>query len=414
MTGLPLHRSRRDGVMKETAPNIQVIIGFAESFSAPEVVWSLVGCGFPVLAFARRGSAAALRASRHAHVFDVTAPEQDAGATVRELTNRVEQILRAGGVRVVLLPLDDAALWVFGEIRTDEHLLVVGGGKPKFLFALDKELQIAAAREAGFRVPRTLVARDPRCVDASQLDFPIFLKPARAVSCQEGRLIKRKFHTCRDRAELGAVLPLCEPGEPMLAQQYVAGVGEGLFGLATQRGVLAWSAHRRIRMMNPLGSGASACRSISADPADIEAGARMIQRVSWTGPFMIELLRDDSGKSWFMEFNGRVWGSTALARRCGLEYPAWAVMEAIGHTETIPAQPQTAPGVVCRHAGRETMHAMFVMRGSRGRATAKWPSRWRTLRQLLTFRTSEHWYNWRRDDWRVFVRDFASTIRAHF
>ena len=45
---------------------------------------------------------------------------------------------------------------------------------------------------------------------------------------------------------------------------------------------------------------------------------------------MIELLRDRDGVAWFMELNGRTWGSLALARRLGLEYPAWAALDALG------------------------------------------------------------------------------------
>ena len=41
--------------------------------------------------------------------------------------------------------------------------------------------------------------------------------------------------------------------------------------------------------------------------------------------FMLELLRDAAGTPWFMEVNGRPWGSMALAVRRGFDYPVWAV-----------------------------------------------------------------------------------------
>jgi hypothetical protein len=390
--------------------NVQVVIGFAEAFSAPEVVWSLKGCGFSVVAFGRKGSCAALRSSRYASVFDVTPPEQNAASAVQEVLQRVKELLQPGNTQVVLLPLDDAGLWICGELPRNERLITIGGGKAEVGFALDKQQQIQMAREAGFRVPETLTILGHEGVKARGLKFPTFVKPARPMSCRDGRLVKPRFHICSNEAELDSAIRSCRPGEPMLAQQYVAGVGEGLFGLATPRGVLAWSGHRRIRMMNPLGSGASACRSLSPDNRDIAAARTLIERVGWRGPFMIELLRDAEGRIWFMEFNGRVWGSTALARRCGFEYPAWAISEAIGVGSNAPLAFQAGPEVVCRHAGRELMHALFVMRGARGRRTASWPSRWRTLSDLLRFRKAEYWYNWRRDEWRVFVKDFVATI----
>jgi hypothetical protein len=231
-----------------------------------------------------------------------------------------------------------------------------------------------------------------------------------AVSLTGKRLGKGRFHICQNAEEFHNALKDTVLGYPMLAQQYVSGIGEGLFGLALGDRVVAWSAHRRIRMMNPMGSGASACVSISPNPADISAGAKFIELCDWRGPFMIELLKDDSGKLWFMEFNGRLWGSTALARRCGLEYPAWAVSEALGQHQAPCAEIDAPSGVVCRHAGRETMHGLFVLRGSRSKLATNWPSRWKTMFQLLRFRRSEFWYNWRSDDWRVFIKDFFVTI----
>jgi len=396
--------------MNGVARDVAVIIGFAESFSAPEVVWSLVDCGFRVFAFARRRSRAAIRVSRHVRIIDLTSPEEDAGATIDELASEMKRLLTHQTTRLAVLPLDDAAVWICDRIAPRQGVIMVGPGKSKVEFGLCKEEQVATARKAGFHVPDTLVVHDERDWNALTIAPPMVLKPSRAVSFRGGRLIKDRFVICRSILELKSAIRPSGFSEVTLVQQHISGVGEGLFGLASPRGVLAWSAHRRIRMMNPLGSGASACISIAADPADIAPATRLMDLISWRGPFMIELLRDSHGKAWFMEFNGRVWGSTALARRCGLEYPAWAVLEAIGEGKNIPERPQTPMGVVCRHAGRETLHALFVLRGPRSKSCNQWPTKWGTLRQLFRFRRSEHWYNWRRDDWRVFFQDFVATI----
>ena len=55
---------------------------------------------------------------------------------------------------------------------------------------------------------------------------------------------------------------------------------------------------------------------------------RFLTDAAWQGMFMIELLRSGS-TYWFMELNGRAWGSLALSRRLGFEYPAWAVARAL-------------------------------------------------------------------------------------
>jgi predicted ATP-grasp superfamily ATP-dependent carboligase len=198
----------------------------------------------------------------------------------------------------------------------------------------------------------------------------------------------------------------------MLLQQYVCGVGEGLFGLAADDGVLGWSAHRRLRMMNPQGSGSSACTSRDVDDGLKASGERFIALSGWRGLFMIELLRDESGKVWFMELNGRAWGSMALARRLGFEYPAWAVKKIFNPGAQIVLPRSNPQPLVCRHLGRELVHLLFVMRGPKSRALARWPSRWSAVRQFLSFAREERWYNWRANDRKVFFSDAIGTVKG--
>jgi len=200
---------------------------------------------------------------------------------------------------------------------------------------------------------------------------------------------------------------------PMLLQEFIPGTGEGFFGLATSRGVLGWSRHRRVRMMNPHGSGASACAAILEQDKDSEAaGGRFVKLGGWSGLFMIELLRDRAGKLWFMEFNGRTWGSMALARRSGLEYPAWAAQHALNPETVISIPPRSGEALVCRHLGRELMHLVFVLKGSKSKAVTEWPSFWITLHEMLKLKRNHRWYNWFPGDRRVFFSDVASTLKS--
>jgi len=197
----------------------------------------------------------------------------------------------------------------------------------------------------------------------------------------------------------------------LLLQKYVIGVGEGVFGLATPEGVQAWSAHRRLRMMNPHGSGASACLSIPVDQSIRQKTEALIGNARWTGLFMIELLRDRSGAAWFVELNGRPWGSMALARRQGLEYPAWSASMALAHGSYVCTAKSASPGLVCRNLGRELMYLLFVIRGPKSAAMVNWPSIWTALRAILQTSRCERYYNWRRDDKRVFFADCFYTLR---
>jgi hypothetical protein len=148
-------------------------------------------------------------------------------------------------------------------------------------------------------------------------------------------------------------------------------------------------------------------------PDLVKIGEAFIREAKWTGLFMIELLRDESGKPWFMEFNGRPWGSIALARRQGFEYPEWNVQFAI-NPHWRPDKLSTAKaGIVCRNAGRELMHPLFVLKGPKSDALTRWPGFWKSLFDVARINFRDRFYNWRSDDAGVFVSDAFYTLRGN-
>jgi predicted ATP-grasp superfamily ATP-dependent carboligase len=389
-----------------------VIIGFAEALSAPEVAWSLVDQGFRVMAFSRRGRQASLQHSRFVQVFKVTPPEVDLAQTTEDLKRALLRLSENSKDTLVLMPLDDEAVWLCDRTYFNDLIVLAGPQGDAVEIALNKQKQINLAHAAHFNVPWTQLVEHPEEALTRQIDFPVVFKSALAVVRNGAGISKGRAWICSDRQELAAAVASWAGQGPMLLQKFIPGVGEGLFGLATAHGVLAWSGHRRLRMMNPHGSGASACAAVAdLDCASQAACESFLVSCNWRGLFMIELLRDHSGKLWFIELNGRPWGSMALARRCGLEYPAWAVQMALQPAATIHVGTQQNGSIVCRHLGRELVHLLFVLRGSKSKALTDWPSFWTTCFNVLRVRKNDRWYNWRTDDRRVFISDTLSTLR---
>jgi hypothetical protein len=384
-----------------------VLVGFADAVAAPEATWSLLDAGFRVVAFGRAGRRSALHHLRGVEVVPVTAPEVDAHRAVEDVIRLAAQV----DARAVL-PLDDAAVWTIDAAQERIEAPVVGPTGELAALALDKRVQLVGAELCGLSVPPTVTCRTRDQV-AALPDEPLILRPALAIREHEGRLVRDRVLRCADAGELARAAESWDEASPLLAQPLIAGRGEGIFGLAGRDGFVHWSAHRRMRMVDPRGSGSSACRSAAPERRLVDGAHDLLGGAGWRGLFMVEYLRDAQGRAWFVELNGRCWGSLALARRLGLEYPAWAVADRLG--DPVPARAPRSPRaagdeLVCRHLGREIVHLLNVLRGPvRGDASG-WPSRWATLRDVVSVRPGERWYNWRRDAPSVFLHDTLDTL----
>lgn len=383
--------------------NRRILIGFADALAAIESAWCLVGEGFEVHVFARRGSRPALARSNSVSVISITAPEEDAERSAAELVAAIRAISPAA-----ILPLDDHAVWLCDqissclspspELKEKDRAIVAGPVGALASLALDKRQQLLAAEAAGFDVPASTDAAS----EPPPGNGPWMVKPALAVELRGRRLARPAGRVASTYTEVRDVAAAI--GGPAIAQPLITGTGEGVFGFAVADGVTALSAHRRIRMMNPRGSGSSACRSIPVADELVAPIRAFIAKSEWHGLFMIELLRDDRGHPWFMELNGRAWGSMALACSRGFAYPAWAVQAALDDGY-VPMEPTDAPHVTARHLGREIVHLGAVM--ARGRAP-----RLTTAREVLTVRRGERWYNWRSGQAAVFAADTWATVRG--
>ncbi len=245
----------------------------------------------------------------------------------------------------------------------------------------------------------------------SPANFPVMVKPARALYEVDGALERPTGIVCADSQEFARAAARRWPG-PVLIQPLIHGAGEGLFGHASARGVTGWSAHRRVRMVNPQGSASSACRSEEVDKELVEASERFLSAIGWRGMFMLEFLRDAAGQAWFMELNGRAWGSMALARRRGFEYPAWTVRAAL-EPGFEPVPPPEPPEIVCRNLGLELVHLAFVARGPQSKAPMEWPRLGTAVRDVCTFARGDRLYNWNRSQPAVLLTDTVGTLRHY-
>ena len=381
----------------------RVLIGFSEALSAMEVAWDMLDAGFKVTVFARKGKRSPLSYSKDVEIVYVTPPEIDADETIRCLEQHIEKQKYDA-----LMPLEDAAVWVCDNLSKKLNLPIAGPVGENRNLALDKRLQLRLAEKCGFSIPPT------RYINTTEEllqcnEYPAVLKPAFAIMYSKGRLVQESIKICMNKGDIENFLSEWNKDMPYIAQPFLHGVGVGIFAIAACDRVRNWSSHQRIRMMNPAGSGSSACKSIAVEEALAEPASKMMEITGWKGLFMIELLQDDLGRKWFMEINGRPWGSMALALRRGLHYPVWAVRQAM-ERGFIP--PEVCPGkdIICRHLGREIVHLLMVLHGPKFNSAVRWPSRTKTLLNVLRYSRDDYWYNWRPGNSSLFLYDTIQTI----
>lgn len=358
-----------------------VLIGFADALAAPEVAASLLAAGYDVASFVRRGQPVTLSRVKGVRLFEVTPPDVD-------LDSCVDEVAALAARYDVTMPLNDVGVLVCDRALGAEAV-VAGPRGPQAQLALDKRLQLRAAERAGLSVPEWFeLAPGDRI--PSEWGTRVALKPAVAVEEVDGRIRRPSPRPISGQDELEAAWRRWGEGTPLILQRWTSGLGAGVFGLADADGVHHLSAHRRVRMMNPSGSGSSACVSAPPPAELLSPVRRFLSDAGWNGLFMIEVIESDGG-SWFMELNGRPWGSLALSRRLGYEYPAWAVARALDSGVELPNTPPFRE-MLCRNLGRELVHLSFVLRGPRSSAD-QWPSRWSTVRDLLHQPRGTTWYN---------------------
>jgi hypothetical protein len=385
-----------------------VLIGFAEALPAAEVVFSLRAAGHRVSAFARAAAGPLRHLPLEAlHVMPDPGADWAGGAS-----DWLRGLMDGPGAPDLLLPLDDAGLWLANAALPGDPRIAGARGDCAAL-ALDKIRQFALAREAGLAVPATWHLRGPEDLP-EDLPLPALIKPALALTAGAGGIDKGRTLYLMEPGDLPrARALLAEATQPYVAQPLVAGSGTGVFGFATPGGVQGWSAHRRVRMMNPHGSGASACAPFPVEPALAARIEAFLTLAEWRGPFMMEFLQEPGGPTWFMELNGRMWGSMALARRQGFEYPAWAVAQAQA-PDFAPPPPAPGPALSgpVRHLGRELLHLLFVLRGPKSAFhRAHWPSFRESLAGVLRPAPRRQFYNHDPAHRGYMLRDALWTLR---
>jgi predicted ATP-grasp superfamily ATP-dependent carboligase len=288
----------------------------------------------------------------------------------------------------LILPMTERSMLPISERR--DVLLAAGArlvlpSHDAVLRAFDKRETTTLARSLGLTVPRTLVLDTRTLPDRRTMPYPVVLKP----------------HTSEERGSTGSTRTTGAPvyaknaeeferawdhvrerSGHVLVQEFVDGAGAGYFALVDCGRVRAEFAHRRIRDVRPAGSGSALRVSVEIDPAMAACSRRLLEALNWHGVAMVEYRVRPDGTPVFMEVNGRFWNSLALAIRADVDFPA--LLAELAEAGTISSVPTARAGVRCRWLLGDVRHLAEVMRGAPPGYPRPFPSRLRTLLDVLT------------------------------
>jgi predicted ATP-grasp superfamily ATP-dependent carboligase len=237
---------------------------------------------------------------------------------------------------------------------------------------------------------------------AGELSYPVLLKwsepNAATVKLKGFGLEAKKYVYARTPQELiDCLAPYAAFGEFPLIQEYCAGIGVGHTFLAKDGEVLVEFQHERLHECPPEGGTSSLCRAVPlSDQSAARAKSRaLLKALRWTGVAMVEYRHDrDADVFWFMEVNGRFWGSLPLPVAAGVPFPT-ALVAVCGQGRTMPAYDANYPPLTCRYLIPETKWLLRILfQRSRIQDPSFNTPRWRALLSYVVefFRPSTRYY----------------------
>lgn len=188
--------------------------------------------------------------------------------------------------------------------------------------AFDKRATIKESTKINIPVPKTMFITKREDLNKIPKDFkfPIVLKAAEewgsvkyANNIEEVydffNLIEKQFP---DQIKNGKF--------PMV-QEYINGEGYGYYALMDHGKLKADFMHKRLREFPPTGGPSSLAKSFY-DYKLKEYGEKILKHMNWHGVAMVEFKKDNrDGKYKIMEINPKFWGSLALSKRSGIDFP---------------------------------------------------------------------------------------------
>jgi predicted ATP-grasp superfamily ATP-dependent carboligase len=270
-----------------------------------------------------------------------------------------------------VLPISEASVFGVASVRKDlpGEILPILPSDSALEFTLSKFLSTRMVLSLGIACPATVFINDGTPTgewnnDLSRLRFPIIIKTDNHLTA-EGAYVKGRHFVCTEADEATRILrDLKQVKTRIIAQEMIPGRGLGVFLLRFGGTIHLRFAHRRLHEV-PYTGGYSSFRESYRDDALVSLGEAILEAIGYEGVAMIEFRRGAiDGKPYFLEINGRLWRSLALALYCGVDFPR-ALVECYQNGCMTRNPPDYRAGIKCRNIFPGELHHLISILDAR-------------------------------------------------
>jgi predicted ATP-grasp superfamily ATP-dependent carboligase len=342
--------------------------------------WGKKGVAFAVGGESRWDMSLMSRFAKETFVY--TSPKRDARKFIEDV-NRYCREFQAD----CIFPTSEAGIMACSEHRKELVCEPIIPSEREIETIFSKAKTLALAQSLGIAVPRTFhVTDDTVCeLDTIALKLPVAIKSESSEVMLSGRAAtSSKTAYASTRAEVVAECRArLAKGQSVLVQEFIDGYGVGISGLFHEGRPVALLAHRRIRESDPLGGPSAVAETIELEPGLLEATKSLFRALSFSGPAMTEYKIDRrTGQPYFMEINGRFWGTVLLAPAAGLDLP-YLYWKMLNGMQISPEETSYRIGIKGRYLAGDTKCLALCLKGKPKSWPGEFPTRWSALKSYI-------------------------------
>jgi predicted ATP-grasp superfamily ATP-dependent carboligase len=247
----------------------------------------------------------------------------------------------------------------------------------------DKYRTIELARSLGLSIPRTWLIQSPADLEGlSELSFPMVVKDRASVRWLGDRAVFGSVSYAYSAADLGArVNHRWREAGDVLVQEFVMGAGVGFSCFACDGEIRLPFQWRRLREVDPRGSGSSLRQAVALDPHIFDFSKKLILSSGFQGIAMVEFKEPASAEPVLMEINGRPWGSIQLPIAAGIDYPRF-LADWIIDGSLPPSELSYKTGIQCRRVVGDLTHLENLRRGKPSEWPLPYPNFWSSMAKM--------------------------------